>query len=33
MRDPLSPNELQQVGLVVFAVGCLAIWIASRLFR
>jgi uncharacterized protein YjeT (DUF2065 family) len=33
MRDPLSPNELQQVGLVVFAVGCVLIWIASRLFR
>jgi uncharacterized protein YjeT (DUF2065 family) len=33
MRDPLSPNELNQVGLVVLAVGCLAIWIASRLLR
>jgi uncharacterized protein YjeT (DUF2065 family) len=33
MRDPLSPDEFRQVGLAVFAVGCLLIWLASRLFR
>jgi len=33
MREPLSPNELQQVGLVVFALGCVVIWIASRVLR
>jgi uncharacterized protein YjeT (DUF2065 family) len=33
MREPLSPNELNQVGLVVFAIGCILIWIASRIFR
>lgn len=33
MREPLSPNELNQVGLLVFAIGCAIIWIASRIFR
>lgn len=33
MRDSLSPNELQQVGLAVFVVGCVLIWIASRVLR
>lgn len=33
MRDPLTSGEFRLVGLAVFLVGCLVIWLAARIWR